>query len=207
MRAGASSLAKGWRRDGQLDASAGRWGCSGRSRACIRSLSAFALAGRASTQLSSSPTRVTSVTISRCRGRRLARRFPPRQIASTSGWHEPSRPGSSRAVDPDFAVVDGQAEQGGQHVLDHFDLRAVARERGAAGNFDPLPDVGRNSPRPVQIGRGRRRSRCRRGGPKLDRARPVRSSIQSPSPSTGEQAFAGVARLSSRLQNLVVRRL
>ena len=77
--------------------------------------------------------------------------MPAASSASTSGWHEPSRPGSSELSSPDFAVVDGQAVEGGEDVLDHFDLRAVGRQRGAAGHFDPLPNVGGDAPRRIQV--------------------------------------------------------
>jgi hypothetical protein len=54
-------------------------------------------------------------------------------------------------------------------VLDHFDLGAVAHERGAAGNFNPLPDFGRDAARPVQVGAHKHNSGAGRGGPQFDR--------------------------------------
>ena len=48
--------------------------------------------------------------------------------------------GQFRLIDPDFAVVDPQAEQGGQHVLDHLDRGAFGLERRAARRFESIGD-------------------------------------------------------------------
>src|SRR5206468_3566064 len=73
-----------------------------------------------------------------------------------------------RAIDPNLAIVDGQAVQGSEHVLDHFDLRSIACQRCAAGNFDPLPHIGGNSPRWIEIAAHKDNAAMRRRRTKLD---------------------------------------
>ena len=89
--------------------------------------------------------------------------MPAAASASTSGWHEPSRPGISEPLTQTSQLSMRQAIQGGEDVLDHFDLRAVGGQRGAAGDFDPLPDVGRRSAAADPGRCGRRRCRCPAG--------------------------------------------
>ena len=55
-------------------------------------------------------------------------------------------------IDPDLAIVDVHAGQGGHDVLDHLDRCLVAAEHGPPRHIDAIGDCGRN-PRPSrQIG-------------------------------------------------------
>jgi hypothetical protein len=53
--------------------------------------------------------------------------------------------GHFRAIDPDFAVVDAQAGEGGHDVFDHVDRSAAARKRGAPRDFHAIRHNGRDS--------------------------------------------------------------
>ena len=90
--------------------------------------------GRASIHTSSSPTRVVSVTTSRGRGAGCET-IPADWRAVTKGRLDPSTPGISTAVDPDFAIVDPQPGQGGHDVFDHFHAGRAVAERRAAGRI------------------------------------------------------------------------
>jgi hypothetical protein len=52
-------------------------------------------------------------------------------------------------------------------VFDHFDLSAVGRQRGSAGNFDPVMNVCDYSPRRIEIATDKNDAAMRAGGTKL----------------------------------------
>ena len=65
---------------------------------------------------------------------------------------EPSSPGGSAASSFDEAVVDAQAGQGGQDVLDQRHLHRQAAQRGAPLRAGHLADVGRDARPARQVG-------------------------------------------------------
>ena len=48
-------------------------------------------------------------------------------------------------IDPDLAVIDLHAGQGGHDVLDHFDRRVAGAKHGPTRHLDPVSHVGRDS--------------------------------------------------------------
>ena len=137
--------------------------------------------GRASTQLSSLPSRVmlrtTSCGRSACllddagRVERLDERLARAVAAGHFGF-----------VDPHFAIVDLQSGQRGHDVLDHFDADAAARQRRAARRFDAIGHDGRNAGGLSQVAAHEHDARCRvaAGRNSTCTSRP----LQKPNPST-----------------------
>ena len=71
-------------------------------------------------------------------------------------------------VDPDFAIVDVQAGQGREHVLNHFDAGPLSTQRCAARNFHAIRHRGRNAACRAQIAADEDHARARGCRSKLD---------------------------------------
>ena len=70
-------------------------------------------------------------------------------------------------IDPQFAIVNLQAGQGGHDMFDHLDGRVAAAKDGAAGGFDAIVDRSGDAGS-LQVGADENNAGVGRGGPELD---------------------------------------
>jgi hypothetical protein len=71
-------------------------------------------------------------------------------------------------IDPQFAIIDLQAGQGGHDMLDHIDGGLIAAKDGPPRGFDAMFHRGGDAGASLQVGADENNARVGRGGPELD---------------------------------------